>query len=84
MCKLSHRNLIQLNALVVSSHSQDCVYTETKLYSRGDLRQWIDSNPDQKQVATVLHSILLGLQHMHDMGVWHRDLKPQNILLDEL
>ncbi len=33
-------------------------------------------------VASVLIQVLSGLQHAHDQGVIHRDVKPGNVLLD--
>ena len=34
-----------------------------------------------QQVTSIIHQLLLGLQHCHERGVWHRDVKPQNCLL---
>ncbi|HSU06035.1 MAG TPA: serine/threonine-protein kinase, partial [Acetobacteraceae bacterium] len=36
---------------------------------------------DIGQIRTIMHGLLAGLQHSHDLGVVHRDIKPANILL---
>lgn len=37
----------------------------------------------EKQVATTIRKLALGLAEAHDIGVIHRDLKPANIMVDK-
>jgi serine/threonine protein kinase len=49
----------------------------------GDLRSRMDSNTPFDRVNTIAAQILLGLRALHASGKVHRDLKPDNVLLDE-
>ena len=42
-------------------------------------RQW--SGIFEAQVCYIVHQALLGLQHVHERGFAHRDVKPVNLLL---
>ena len=47
-----------------------------------DLRTWIERNrPDQNTRLKLLLAICQAVQHAHERGVIHRDLKPGNILI---
>ncbi len=35
-----------------------------------------------KDVKKIIYQILLGLLHCHEKGIVHRDIKPQNLLID--
>ena len=55
-----------------------------------DLKQYMDmtgrgsANPLPKEVVqNYMYQLCLGCAHLHKHGVMHRDLKPQNMLVDK-
>ena len=45
------------------------------------LKAYRNLQPPEKEVAFIIKEILTGLQYIHQSGVIHRDLKPDNILV---
>ncbi|XP_019462477.1 PREDICTED: cell division control protein 2 homolog 2 isoform X2 [Lupinus angustifolius] len=79
---MQHRNIVRL---------QDVVHSERRLYLVFeyldlDLKKHMDSCPefgkDHQQVKMFLYQILCGIAYCHSHRVLHRDLKPQNLLID--
>jgi tRNA A-37 threonylcarbamoyl transferase component Bud32 len=62
-------------------------YVQIELAERGTLRDLMNSHSYAKQivqdktVVRVLHDVASGLEHIHQCGVVHLDIKPQNILI---
>eukprot|EP00009_Paramoeba_aestuarina_P013282 CAMPEP_0201539272 /NCGR_PEP_ID=MMETSP0161_2-20130828/69966_1 /ASSEMBLY_ACC=CAM_ASM_000251 /TAXON_ID=180227 /ORGANISM="Neoparamoeba aestuarina, Strain SoJaBio B1-5/56/2" /LENGTH=315 /DNA_ID=CAMNT_0047946569 /DNA_START=172 /DNA_END=1116 /DNA_ORIENTATION=- len=70
-------------------HLHDVIHRELKLYLvfeylPNDLKTYMDSVPQvpMKQIRTWTYHILSGLHYCHKHRVLHRDLKPQNLLID--
>lgn len=58
-------------------------------YCDTDLKRWMDRNGKgpayplpQTQIKNLMYQLIKGLAHCHKHGVMHRDLKPQNLLVD--
>ncbi|HEV2970464.1 MAG TPA: serine/threonine-protein kinase [Pirellulales bacterium] len=77
--RLSHPNIVQI--LSVDSDSQG-PYLVLEFMEGASLRQLLQTGPLQLPVALAyLRQMLQALQHAHEHGLVHRDVKPENILL---
>lgn len=56
------------------------------LYEGGEVMDQIvdeDKTPDERCIARTVYQVLLALNYMHERGVCHRDIKPQNIMYEQ-
>jgi len=79
--ELQHPNIVRLH---------DVIHTEKKLtlvfeYLDQDLKKYLDSvdRIDANMVRSSLYQLLKGVSFCHDRRVLHRDLKPQNLLINK-
>jgi hypothetical protein len=80
-----HPAIVGIKALFQGSgENKNNFYVQMPWYQHGSLDKWVDSDqrPKWPTVRSVLLDALLGLAHLHDNGVIHSDVKPQNILID--
>lgn len=80
--ELKHRNVVRLYDVLHSEHRLTMVFE----YCDQDLKKYFDSckgNVDAKTVQSFMHQLLLGLDFCHANNVLHRDLKPQNLLINK-
>ncbi|KAL3650785.1 Cell division control protein 2 A [Castilleja foliolosa] len=80
--EMQHGNIVRLQDVV---HSEKCLYLVFE-YLDLDLKKHMDSCPefyqDPRLVKLFLYQILRGITYCHSHRVLHRDLKPQNLLID--
>ncbi|WKD57350.1 Serine/threonine-protein kinase PknL [Corynebacterium capitovis DSM 44611] len=81
MAKLSHPNLV--NVYDFSARDED-VFLIMELITGGTLRELLaERGPMPPHAATaVMRPVLTGLSSAHDRGMVHRDIKPDNILIN--
>eukprot|EP00697_Spironema_sp_BW2_P002740 gnl/Spiro4/13656_TR7280_c0_g1_i1.p1 gnl/Spiro4/13656_TR7280_c0_g1~~gnl/Spiro4/13656_TR7280_c0_g1_i1.p1 ORF type:complete len:294 (+),score=46.27 gnl/Spiro4/13656_TR7280_c0_g1_i1:120-1001(+) len=80
--ELQHPNIVRLH---------DVVYTERKLtlvfeHLDQDLKKYLDScrgRIDPMTVKLFLYQLLRGIAYCHEHRILHRDLKPQNLLINK-
>ncbi|KAG9129957.1 hypothetical protein Leryth_007078 [Lithospermum erythrorhizon] len=81
--RLDHTNVIKLEGLVTSSASSSVYlifeYMEHDLVGVASLPGVKFSEP---QIKCYMQQLLSGLQHCHNRGVLHRDIKGSNLLID--
>ncbi|KAK7205173.1 negative regulator of the PHO system [Myxozyma melibiosi] len=83
MKELKHENIVSL---------YDVIHTENKLnlvfeYMDRDLKKYMDSRGDhgaldRNTVKSFMYQLLRGIAFCHENRVLHRDLKPQNLLIN--
>ncbi|THU55092.1 hypothetical protein C4D60_Mb11t02910 [Musa balbisiana] len=80
--EMQHSNIVRLQDVV---HSEKRIYLVFE-YLDLDLKKHMDSCPelakDPRLIKTYLYQILRGIAYCHSHRVLHRDLKPQNLLID--
>merc|ERR1712023_159462 len=79
--ELQHPNIVRLH---------DVIHTEKKLtlvfeYLDQDLKKFLDSSDglDAFTIKSLLFQLIRGVGFCHDRRVLHRDLKPQNLLINK-
>ncbi|KAJ3373076.1 Suppressor of Sensor Kinase (SLN1) [Allomyces arbusculus] len=81
MEQLSHPNVVQYYGIEVH---RDKVYLFMEYVSNGTLSSLVDgSGLDEAVVQHIMYQILYGLQYLHSKKIVHRDIKPDNILMDQ-
>jgi cyclin-dependent kinase 5 len=79
--QLKHPNVVSLYDVVHSSGSLVLVFEYCDL----DLKKYFDNvggEIDAMTVRSLMHQLLSGLAYCHANNVMHRDLKPQNLLIN--
>ena len=78
---LSHPNIVSVYDV---SHSSDVEYIVMELIEGVTLKQYISGKGRLTPQETLFfaNQICQALQHAHEHGIVHRDIKPQNIMID--
>ncbi len=83
LSRLSHPHVVQ-----VRDHGVDdrCTWIAMELVEGSSLKKWMEVHgPMPPQLAVdVLLQVCAGIAAAHDRGIIHRDIKPQNVLVDPL
>ncbi|KAB2025162.1 hypothetical protein ES319_D06G132900v1 [Gossypium barbadense] len=82
--KLDHPNVVKLEGLATSRMQYSLYLVFDFMHS--DLAR-IMFRPEEKltepQIKCYMHQLLSGLQHCHERGILHRDIKGSNLLIDK-
>eukprot|EP01080_Neovahlkampfia_damariscottae_P005898 gene5898-9726_t len=81
--ELKHDNIVRLFDVI---HTENMLTLVFEYLDRGDLKQYMDVRDGKLsmfKVKSFLYQMLLGVSFCHDHSVLHRDLKPQNLLINK-
>ncbi|PGH11684.1 CMGC/CDK protein kinase [Helicocarpus griseus UAMH5409] len=81
MKELSHENILSLYDIIHSENKLMLVFE----YMDKDLKKYMDTRGNQLDYTTIkdfMHQLLLGVAFCHQNRILHRDLKPQNLLIN--
>ncbi|CAF0758326.1 unnamed protein product [Didymodactylos carnosus] len=79
---LKHANIVTLHDIIFDQRTLTLVFE----YVDRDLKQYMDDCANIlniKNVRLFLYQLLRGLDYCHSRKILHRDLKPQNLLINE-
>lgn len=78
--QLKHPNVVRMHHVLHSDKKLTLVFE----FCDGDLKKYLDANgpPELQVVKSFLHQLLKGIAYCHESRVLHRDLKPQNLLIN--
>jgi serine/threonine protein kinase/CheY-like chemotaxis protein len=75
---VQHPNIVRIYDLGVTD---DHLYLAMEHFARGDLRKRMSEGLTARQSLTYARDLAYALEAIHEVGVFHRDLKPGNVML---
>jgi serine/threonine protein kinase len=83
MARLRHPNIVTVHDF---QRTDDGAAIVMEFVAGGSLREKMRSHPNGLPVAealSILRQIAAGLEAAHEAGIIHRDMKPENVLIDD-
>ena len=80
--KCNHKNIleyVQNGTIMIYNEDEDTFQINEHFYKNNDP----NSDYTEDEIRKIIRQIILGIDYLHNNGVIHRDIKPDNILLNE-
>src|SRR5689334_21603933 len=75
---VQHPNIVRIYDLGVTD---DHLYLAMEYFARGDLRKRMAEGLTARQSLAFARDLAYALEAIHEVGIFHRDLKPGNVML---
>lgn len=78
-----HPHVVDLKEMVSTNIGRSSLVLER---CKCNLREWIHSavKPERESRVQVIKSLIQSVELMHRVGIWHCDIKPENIMLTDM
>jgi len=79
--KLNHENIVKLKEVIRVNNDLHFVfeYMEQNLYDI--MKEYKGEAMEEEDIKCYIYQALKGLDYMHKHGFFHRDMKPENVLV---
>jgi serine/threonine protein kinase len=83
LCKLNHENIVKLKEVIREQDELNLVfeYLEMNLFQYYEKVKERGGSIPEDDIRKIMYQTIAGLAYMHRQGFFHRDMKPENLLM---
>jgi serine/threonine protein kinase/energy-coupling factor transporter ATP-binding protein EcfA2 len=84
----SHANVLRADFVWYEQRTNEMFFL-VELIDGGNLQTWMDDerlyagtiDEQQRRLITIAHQLICGVRHLHQRGILHQDIKPENVFM---